>query len=57
MYLEDGTLINAKILKDGYAYVYDKFPFTEQSEFREYFREARENNRGLWGNIENLEQF
>ncbi len=57
VYLEDGTLINAKILKDGYAYIYEKYPFSKQQEFRELYREARENNRGLWGNIETLEQF
>ncbi|MCX7833818.1 MAG: thermonuclease family protein [Ignavibacteria bacterium] len=57
VYLEDGTLVNAKILKDGYAYVYEQYPFSKQEEFRQYYREARENNKGLWGNIENLEQF
>lgn len=57
VYLEDGTLVNAKIIREGYAYVYEKYPFSKQDEFRQYYREARENNRGLWGNIENLEQF
>lgn len=57
VYLEDGTCINAKIIKDGYAQVYDKFEITKLEEFRKLQKEARENNRGLWGPVEGLEQF
>jgi micrococcal nuclease len=57
VYLEDGTCINAKIIADGYAQVYDKFPISKLDEFRKLQREARENRRGLWGDVEGLKQF
>ena len=57
IYLEDGTFVNGKIVRDGYAQVYEKFPVSKLEELRKYQREARENNRGLWGNVEGLQQF
>ena len=57
IYLEDGTFVNGKIVKDGYAQVYDKFPVSKLDELRKYQREARENKRGLWGPVDGLEQF
>jgi micrococcal nuclease len=57
IYLEDGTLINGKIIRDGYAYVYDRYQLSKTREFKQYEKEARENKRGLWGEIEGLEQF
>lgn len=57
IYLEDGTCVNAKIIADGYAQVYDKFPISKLEEFRKLQREARENRRGLWGDVEGLKQF
>ncbi len=41
VYLEDGTFLNAEIIKKGYGYVYIKFPFKYMNEFREYEMEAR----------------
>lgn len=57
VYLEDGTFVNGKIIRDGYAYVFEKFPVSKMDELRKYQREARENKRGLWGPVEGLEQF
>ncbi|MCU0372794.1 MAG: thermonuclease family protein [Ignavibacteria bacterium] len=57
VYLEDGTCVNAKIISEGYAQVYDKFPISKLEEFRKLQREARENRRGLWGDTEGLKQF
>jgi micrococcal nuclease len=57
VYLEDGTFVNAKIIRDGYANVYDRHPLSVTEKFKQYEREARDNNRGLWGEIEGLEQF
>lgn len=48
VYLEDGTFLNAEIIKQGYGHAYTRFPFKYLDEFRLYEREARENNRGLW---------
>ena len=56
VYLEDGTCVNAKIIKDGYAQVYEKFEITKLDEFRKLQKEARENNRGLWGPVDGLDQ-
>lgn len=57
VYLEDGTFVNGKIVRDGFAQVYEKYPVSKLDELREYQKEARENERGLWGEIESLEQF
>lgn len=57
IYFEDGTMVNKKIIADGYAYVYDKFPLSKLDEFRQAYREARENRRGLWGEVKGLENF
>jgi micrococcal nuclease len=56
VYLEDGTFVNGKIISEGYAQVYEKFPISKLDELRKLQREARENNRGLWGDIEGLKQ-
>lgn len=48
VYLEDGTFVNAEIIKQGYGHAYTRFPFKYMGEFRKYEREARKNRRGLW---------
>ena len=48
VYLQDGTFLNAEIIKQGYGFAYTRFPFKYLEEFRQYEREARENGRGLW---------
>ena len=48
VYLQDGTLLNAEIIRQGYGHAYTQFPFRMMEEFRAYEREARENRRGLW---------
>ncbi len=47
VFLEDGTFLNAEIIKQGYGFAYTRFPFKYLDEFRRYEREAREQNRGL----------
>jgi len=49
VFLEDGTFLNAEIVKQGYGHAYTRFPFKYLDEFRRLEREAREQNRGLWG--------
>jgi len=49
VFLEDGTFLNPEIVKQGYGFAYTRFPFKYMEEFRRYEREAREQNRGLWG--------
>jgi micrococcal nuclease len=48
VYLQDGTFLNAEIIKQGYGFTYTKYPFRYLEEFRQYERGARENGRGLW---------
>ena len=48
VYLEDGTFLNAEIVKRGYGHAYTRFPFKYLEEFRRYEREARGARRGLW---------
>jgi micrococcal nuclease len=50
VYLDDGTFLNAEIVRQGYGVAYTKYPFKYADEFRKYEREAREKRRGLWGN-------
>ena len=50
VYLENGTFINAKLVKEGYAMVSTVPPNVKYAEkFVELARKAREKERGLWG--------
>ncbi len=57
VYLEDGTFVNLKIIEEGYANAYRKFKLTRQDEFIRAEKEARENKKGLWGDIDGLKYF
>ncbi|MCA0387417.1 MAG: thermonuclease family protein [Bacteroidetes bacterium] len=49
VYLEDGRMMNEVIIKEGYAYPLTIAPNVKYEEkFREAFRFARENSKGLW---------
>ncbi len=48
IYLPDGRLVNAEIIKQGYGFAYLSFPFTKSNEFQSYQTEARQQNKGLW---------
>ena len=52
VYLPDGTLVNAEIIKQGYGFAYVNFPVQKMDEFRSLQKEAREQNRGLWAGCE-----
>jgi len=52
VYLEEGTFVNAEIVKQGYGHAYLVFPFSHMEEFRTYERQAREKGLGLWGSTE-----
>lgn len=41
-------LVNAEMIRQGYARAYTRFPFSRLEEFRGYEREARERGIGLW---------
>lgn len=48
VFLEDGTLVNAKLVENGYAYnyIYEPFQFMKQFDYLE--KQAREKHLGLW---------
>ncbi len=48
VYLPDGTLLNAEIIRLGYGFAYTFFPFRMIEQFRALEREARAAGRGLW---------
>ncbi len=48
VFLDDGTHLNAEIIRQGYSQAYTRFPHPRLEEFRAYEREARQNGRGLW---------
>jgi len=48
VYLEDGTFLNAEVIKQGYGFVYRYFLFKYFDEFKQYEKEARKNEIGLW---------
>ncbi len=57
VYLEDGTFLNAEVIKQGYGFVYRYFLFKYFDEFKQYEREARENEIGLWSDGGGEESF
>ena len=49
VYLKDGTFVNAEIVKQGYASLMTYPPNVKYADlFQKLYREARENQRGLW---------
>ena len=48
-FLEDGTLLNAKIIKNGYGHALTRYPFSRMEKFRRLERDARAQRRGFWG--------
>jgi micrococcal nuclease len=49
VYLEDGTFVNAEIVREGYASLMTYPPNVKyEALFLKLYREARENKRGLW---------
>ncbi|HZM64088.1 MAG TPA: thermonuclease family protein [Candidatus Saccharimonadales bacterium] len=50
VYLPDGRLVEAEIIKNGYGFAYTSFPFTKKDEFVAHEQQAKTENKGLWGN-------
>lgn len=57
VWLEDGTFVNKKIVEDGYANAYRRYNLTRQNELVEAEKLARENKKGLWGDVDGLKYF
>lgn len=50
IYLPDGTLLNEKLIAEGYAFYYPYFPFTKSDSFAAAQKQAQEAGKGLWSN-------
>lgn len=48
VYFDDGTMLNAELIRRGYAHAYTRFPFRHAVEFRKLERIARSQAVGLW---------
>jgi micrococcal nuclease len=48
VYFDDGTMLNAELIRLGYAHAYTRFPFRQVVEFRQLERIARSQGVGLW---------
>jgi micrococcal nuclease len=48
VYFDDGRMLNAELIRRGYAHAYTRFPFRHAVEFRQLERTARSQAVGLW---------
>jgi len=51
VFLEDGTLFNRELVRQGYARAYTRFQFAYREEFRRLEAEARAAGRGMWATV------
>jgi hypothetical protein len=47
VYLEDGALLNAEIIRQGFGFALTRYPFSRMEEF-DGWNVRREQRRGLW---------
>jgi micrococcal nuclease len=52
VFLDDGTMVNAEMLRTGLARVDTSRPFSSLDRFKELEAEARADLRGLWSDVE-----
>ncbi len=52
VYLEDGTLVNQKIISEGYGFAYVAFPFEKKDIFVASEAQAERQGKGLWSECE-----
>jgi micrococcal nuclease len=48
VHLPDGTMLNRRLVEEGYGYADPRFEHRRQSEFRKAMTQAQEKKRGLW---------
>ena len=48
VFLEDGTLVNAKLIEGGYAYNYIYEPFQFMKQFDYFEKQAKTKRLGIW---------
>ena len=55
VFLEDGTLLNLEIIRQGYGHALTRYLFLHMEELRRLGREAKERHRGLWATKDKAE--
>jgi micrococcal nuclease len=50
VYLPDGTLLNEKLIQEGYGFYYPYFPFSKSKQFNADEQAAIAAHKGLWAN-------
>jgi endonuclease YncB( thermonuclease family) len=48
VYLPDGTLLEDKLVSEGYAFAYTQFPFEKKQQFVDEQSQAKAAGKGLW---------
>lgn len=48
VYLADGSFVNLRMIEDGFAEAYRKFPFEHKEDFIKSEQEARTAKKGMW---------
>lgn len=48
VYLPDGTLVEDKLIAEGYGFAYTQFPFQKKQQFIDNETQAKEASLGLW---------
>lgn len=48
IYLPDGTLVEQKLISEGYGFAYTYFPFQKAIDFSAYEQAAKTAGKGLW---------
>jgi endonuclease YncB( thermonuclease family) len=56
VYVPDGRLVQAELIKNGYGFAYTSFPFTKSEDFVTLQEQAKTQNKGLWGNCKPFQQ-
>jgi micrococcal nuclease len=49
VYLPDGTLVEKRLISQGYGFAYTQFPFEKSDEFKTLEDQAKASRQGLWG--------
>jgi micrococcal nuclease len=56
VYLPDGRLVEAELIKNGYGFAYTSFPFSKSEDFTADQNAAKQAAKGLWGNCQPFQQ-
>lgn len=52
VYLPDGTLMNERLIREGYGFYYPYFKFSKSQQFEAAQQNAMTAKKGLWGNCQ-----